>query len=168
MALKYTKWPWKYQMPKPYTNIFHCKSRQKWPKLGFLVWKYTYHLATLDGTRAILFRNFILWNSWRESRGIFLSAYIECQTASWFRFSEMTTLAKRYANLCEYRAASIKFIIKKIILLFKVQLKRMKTWRSWQRFFDLHKRAFPEKTAAAHIFLQSVYTQCFLLVSRQA
>jgi hypothetical protein len=46
-----TKWPKKFQVTIKYTNIFHCKALQNLPKLGFLVWKYMYHLATLDGRR---------------------------------------------------------------------------------------------------------------------
>jgi hypothetical protein len=34
-------------MALEYTNRFHPKALQTLPKLGFLVWKYMFHLATL-------------------------------------------------------------------------------------------------------------------------
>jgi hypothetical protein len=34
-------------MAMKYTDVFHCKSLQNLPKLGFLVRKYMCHLATL-------------------------------------------------------------------------------------------------------------------------
>jgi hypothetical protein len=34
-----------YKMAIKYTIIFHCKTLQNLPKLGFLVWKYMYHLV---------------------------------------------------------------------------------------------------------------------------
>jgi hypothetical protein len=43
MAIKYTEWADIFtERPKfTYTNIVRCKTLQNWPKLGFLVWKYT-------------------------------------------------------------------------------------------------------------------------------
>jgi hypothetical protein len=45
--LKMARWPQRTpndskidQMAIKYTNIFHCKTLQNWPKLLFLVWKY--------------------------------------------------------------------------------------------------------------------------------
>jgi hypothetical protein len=35
------------RMAKTLTNNFHWKTLQNLPKLGFLAWKYVYHLATL-------------------------------------------------------------------------------------------------------------------------
>jgi hypothetical protein len=36
-----------YQQAVIYTKNFHCNAFRNKPKLGFLVWKYMYHLATL-------------------------------------------------------------------------------------------------------------------------
>jgi hypothetical protein len=45
-VIKYTKWLENGPNGHPYNSIFHCKALRNLPKLGFLVWKYTYHLAT--------------------------------------------------------------------------------------------------------------------------
>jgi hypothetical protein len=48
ITTKFTKWPLNKRndnridlMDIKFTNIFHCKTLQSWPKLGFLVWNYT-------------------------------------------------------------------------------------------------------------------------------
>jgi hypothetical protein len=41
MAVNYTKWQNYKQMAIKYTNIFHSKTLQNIPKLGFLLCKYT-------------------------------------------------------------------------------------------------------------------------------
>jgi hypothetical protein len=45
-AIKYTKWPKNWQNDTKYIDIFHCKTLQNLPKLGFFGLKI-YHLATL-------------------------------------------------------------------------------------------------------------------------
>jgi hypothetical protein len=68
----YTKWPQKYQMPVryidqmaiEYTNIFHWKSPQNLPKLGYLVWKYA------------------IWQPWLESSDFFkFQPCLQCVSA---------------------------------------------------------------------------------------
>jgi hypothetical protein len=56
MTMKYTRWLQNTpngrkidQMAIKYTNISHRKALQNLPKVGFLVSKYMYHLATLEG-----------------------------------------------------------------------------------------------------------------------
>jgi hypothetical protein len=46
-----------FQMTLKYTNIFHSKVLQNLPNLDFLVWKYTYHLATLLPTTEKMKKN---------------------------------------------------------------------------------------------------------------
>jgi hypothetical protein len=41
MAIKYTEWPWNFQMAVKYMNLFHSKAIQNIPKLESLVCKYT-------------------------------------------------------------------------------------------------------------------------------
>jgi hypothetical protein len=47
-AIKYTIQPYNGQNGDSNTDIFHCKTFQNLPKVGFLVRKYTHHLATLS------------------------------------------------------------------------------------------------------------------------
>jgi hypothetical protein len=47
-----------FQMNIKYSNLFHSKALPNLPKLGFLVLKYMYHLATLKAWLSTYYQRF--------------------------------------------------------------------------------------------------------------
>jgi hypothetical protein len=97
MILNYTIWPQHRpngrkidRMAIKFTNLFHCKTLQNWPKLGFLVWKYSYHLAAVHETHGHRLKNSGVETGWHFRRTIscWRSAPKTCHLQTpwqWFR-----------------------------------------------------------------------------------
>jgi hypothetical protein len=77
IAVIYSKWPY-----ATYTNIFHFKAFQNWPKLGFLVCKYTIWQPWLSDAfnsrlTAQLGQNFL--SNFRQQHAAVLRSFAEIQ-----------------------------------------------------------------------------------------